>query len=119
VETGALERPLRTSTFSPWAIGLFVFLAYPVVSSIVHSFCDYSVRRRRAGSALELHRPVPGRGWCRAEEHALYAVSLLLATVALFFALRSTRSCGSSIYRTLLFVDAGPVVAGRASGYGC
>jgi len=29
--------------FSPWAIGLLAFTAYPVMSSIVYSFCDYSV----------------------------------------------------------------------------
>ncbi len=28
---------------SPWLIGMSVFLAYPVIASLYHSFCDYSV----------------------------------------------------------------------------
>ena len=78
--TTGVERPVRSNAslwkglgfFSPWGVGLSLFLAYPVMSSVVYSFCDYSVLSppRWVGLA-ELRRAAGRRGVLdRAEKHA-------------------------------------------------
>lgn len=40
----------------PWLIGLSVFLAYPIFSSLYHSFCDYSTLRPAVWVGLDNYR---------------------------------------------------------------
>jgi multiple sugar transport system permease protein len=41
---------------SPWLIGLSVFLAYPILSSLYYSFCDYSTLRPAVWVGLDNYR---------------------------------------------------------------
>jgi multiple sugar transport system substrate-binding protein len=121
-----VDKPVRSNAslrtgltfFSPWGIGLFVFLAYPVMSSIVHSFCDYSVLSppRWIGLQNFIDLFQDEVFWIALKNTFLYAaIALPLGlTVALFFALLlDAKLRGSSIYRTLLFLPTlVPVVAG-------
>jgi len=119
------ERPVRSNAslwkglafFSPWGIGLLVFVGYPVMSSIVYSFCDYSVLSPPKWVGLQnfadlVHDEV---FWIALENTLVYAaVALPLGLlVSLFFALLlSANVRGTTVYRTLIFLPAlMPVVA--------
>jgi multiple sugar transport system substrate-binding protein len=104
--------------FSPWGIGLLVFLAYPVMSSVVYSFCDYSVLSPPKWIGLQNFIDLLDDEvfWIALKNTLIYAaVALPLGLlVSLFYALLlGTNLRGSSIYRTLIFLPAlMPVVAG-------
>ncbi|MDC3955230.1 extracellular solute-binding protein [Polyangium jinanense] len=121
-----VEKPVRSNAslgkglafFSPWGIGLLVFLAYPVASSIVYSFCDYSVLSPPRWIGLQNFVDLfqDEVFWIALQNTLIYvAIALPLGlTVALFFALLlDAKLRGSSIYRTLIFLPTlVPVVAG-------
>ncbi|APR79128.1 N-Acetyl-D-glucosamine ABC transport system, permease protein 1 [Minicystis rosea] len=121
-----VQKPVRSNAslrkglafFSPWGIGLLVFLAYPVMSSIVYSFCDYSVLSppRWIGLQNFIDLFQDEVFWIALKNTLLYvALALPLGlTVALFFALLlDAKVRGSNVYRTLIFLPAlVPVVAG-------
>ena len=120
------KKPVRSNAslrkgltfFSPWGIGLLVFLAYPVASSIVYSFCDYSVLSPPRWIGLQNFVDLfqDEVFWIALKNTLIYVlVALPLGlTVALFFALLlDAKVRGSSIYRTLIFLPSlVPVVAG-------
>ncbi len=125
LESG-VEKPVRSNAsltkglafFSPWGIGLLVFLAYPVASSIVYSFCDYSVlsppRWIGLDNFIDLFQDEVF--WIALRNTLVYVVVALPVglVVSLFFALLlDAKVRGSSLYRTLIFLPAlVPVVAG-------
>src|SRR5262249_33532443 len=104
--------------FSPWGVGLFLFLGYPVMSSIVYSFCDYSVLSPPRWIGLQNFIDLANDEvfWIALKNTLVYAMVLL--PLGLFFGtffaiLLDTKLRGSSIYRTLVFLPSlVPVVAG-------
>jgi ABC-type sugar transport system permease subunit/ABC-type glycerol-3-phosphate transport system substrate-binding protein len=103
--------------FSPWAIGLLVFTLYPVMSSIVYSFCDYS--------ALSPPRFVGLANFSELLQDKVFFVALKNTLVYVLFALPlgllasfslalllDSNVRGKSLYRTLVFLPSlTPVVA--------
>lgn len=105
------------SFFSPWGIGLLVFIAYPVVSSIVFSFCDYSVLQvpRFIGISNYLELFQDEVFWVALKNTVVFVLlALPLGLLISFFValLLDANVRGSGIYRTLVFLPAlTPVVA--------
>jgi ABC-type sugar transport system permease subunit/ABC-type glycerol-3-phosphate transport system substrate-binding protein len=114
-ELRALARGL--AFLSPWVIGLGVFVAYPVLSSIIYSLCDYSLLSapRFVGLANYVDLFHDDLFFISLKNTAIYALfSLPLHLVAAFslalFLDANVR--GSGIYRTLVFLPSlTPVVA--------
>jgi len=104
--------------FSPWGVGLGLFLAYPVMSSVVYSFCDYSVLSPPRWVGLQNYADLLDDEvfWIALKNTLIYAALALPfgLLVALWFAiLLDAKLRGSSLYRTLLFLPAlMPIVAG-------
>jgi ABC-type sugar transport system permease subunit/ABC-type glycerol-3-phosphate transport system substrate-binding protein len=123
--TTGVTRPVRSNAslwkglgfFSPWGIGLVVFLAYPVMSSVVYSFCDYSVLSPPKWIGLQNYVDLLEDEifWVALKNTLVYAALALPLglVVSLFYALLlGSNLRGSSIYRTLIFLPAlMPVVA--------
>lgn len=114
-ELRALGKGLAFS--SPWVVGLLSFVAYPVLSSIVYSLCDYSLltapRFVGLGNYLDLlHDDLFFISLKNTAIYALFAVPLhLLAAFSLALFLDANLR-GSGVYRTLLFLPSlTPIVA--------
>jgi ABC-type sugar transport system permease subunit/ABC-type glycerol-3-phosphate transport system substrate-binding protein len=105
------------SFFSPWAVGLLAFLAYPLAASMVYSLCDYSVLTapRWVGAANFFELFTDEVFWVAARNTVLYVLlSLPLGLCFALFAalLLDAGTRGTGIYRTLMFVPSLiPVVA--------
>jgi multiple sugar transport system substrate-binding protein len=103
--------------FSPWAIGLGVFTLYPILSSLVYSFCDYSVLSvpRWVGFANYGELLEDAVFWRALGNTLLYAAIALPGGLLVSFAvalLLDARVRGDGIYRTLVFLPSlTPVVA--------
>lgn len=103
--------------FSPWGVGLLAFTAYPVMSSIVYSFCDYSVlgAPRFVGLAnfSELFQDqIFYVALKNTLLYAAFALPLGLLTAFSLALLLDANVRGASIYRTLVFLPSlTPVVA--------
>lgn len=103
--------------FSPWAIGLGVFVAYPVLSSIVYSLCDYSLLSapRFVGFANYIDLFHDDLFFIALKNTAIYAIFALPLHLAVAFSLAlflDANVRGSGIYRTLVFLPSlTPVVA--------
>lgn len=103
--------------FMPWGIGLLAFTAYPVMASIVYSFCDYSVlstpRFVGLGNFTELFGDEVF--WIALRNTLVYsAVALPFGLLVSFFAavLLDSNVRGVGVYRTLVFLPSlTPVVA--------
>jgi len=110
---------LRTGLFffSPWGIGLCVFLAYPIIASLVYSFCDYSVLTspRWVGFANFVELFTDDVFWIALKNTLLYVIlALPLGLAFAFFAalMLDAGTRGSGIYRTVMFLPSlMPVVA--------
>ncbi|HWA73700.1 MAG TPA: extracellular solute-binding protein [Polyangiaceae bacterium] len=103
--------------FSPWAIGLLVFTLYPVMSSVVYSFCDYSALSPPRFVGLENFRELLSDkvffvALKNTLVYVLFALPLgLFASFSLALLLDSNVR-GKSLYRTLVFLPSlTPVVA--------
>ncbi|MGC4095416.1 MAG: extracellular solute-binding protein [Polyangiaceae bacterium] len=114
-ELSALAKGL--GFFSPWGVGLLVFVAYPVLASLVYSFCDYSLLSppRFVGfhNYLDLLRDdVFAVSLKNTAVYALFALPLhLIAAFSLALFLDANLR-GSSVYRTLVFLPSlTPLVA--------
>jgi len=114
-ELAALAKGL--GFFSPWGIGLFVFVAYPVLASVVYSLCDYSLlsapRFVGLSNYIDLfHDDVFFIALKNTAVYALFALPLHLISafsIALFL---DANLKGSGLYRTLVFLPSlTPVVA--------
>lgn len=103
--------------FSPWGIGLLAFTAYPVMSSVVYSFCDYSVLSApRFVGLANFSELFFDRVFYIALKntllYALFAVPLSLLTSFSLALLLDSNVRGKSLYRTLVFLPSlTPVVA--------
>ena len=102
---------------SPWAIGLLLFVAYPVLSSIVYSLCDYSLLSapRFVGLANYvdlLHDDLFFIALKNTAIYALFAVPLHLVAAFSLALFLDANLRGSGVYRTLLFLPSlTPIVA--------
>ena len=115
----SVRRSLRVGLAfaSPWSIGLFAFLAYPLAASLVYGLTDYSVLSppRFVGfeNFTELARDEVF--WIALKNTLIYAaLSVPLGLFAAFSLalMLDARVRGSGIYRTLVFLPSlTPVVA--------
>jgi multiple sugar transport system permease protein len=122
---GAIRRSARPNVslgkglafISPWAIGFLVFMALPLVSSLVYSFCDYSVLSEARWVGLQNFADLlDDEVFWMALRNTLVFVLLAvpLGLVFAFFAalLLDANVRGSGMYRTLVFLPSlTPVVA--------
>ncbi|MFZ5895721.1 MAG: extracellular solute-binding protein [Myxococcota bacterium] len=103
--------------FSPWAVGLFVFVGYPVLASIVYSLCDYSLLSapRFVGllNYVDLfHDDVFFAALKNTAVYALFSLPLHLIVAFSLALFLDANLRGSGIYRTLVFLPSlTPVVA--------
>jgi len=102
---------------SPWLGGLLVFVLYPVTSSIVYSFCDYSVLMEPRFVGLSNYQDLFGDNvfWVALKNTALYALFALPLGLFIAFSLAlllssNVRTLG--VYRTFVFLPSlTPLVA--------
>ncbi len=103
--------------FSPWGIGLLVFTAFPVMASVVYSFCDYSVLASPRWVGLDNYVDLlSDRVFFIALKNTLlyaaFALPLGLFSAFCIALLLDANVRGSSVYRTLVFLPAlTPMVA--------
>jgi multiple sugar transport system permease protein len=94
---------------SPWIIGFFVFLAYPLGASIYYSFCDYSVLKKPLFIGLGNYRDLMADEvfWIALKNTAIYAALALplgtILAIALALLLNS-KVKGLAFYRTIFFL---------------
>lgn len=93
----------------PWFIGFTVFLAYPLLSSIYYSFCDYSVLRPPVWIGADNYRDLMRDEvfWKSLKNTLFYAAFALplSAIVALTLALLlNSKVRGMTLYRTIFFI---------------
>jgi multiple sugar transport system permease protein len=102
---------------SPWLGGLFVFVLYPVTSSIVYSFCDYSVLMEPRFVGLANYQDLLGDRvfWVALKNTALYAIFALPLGLLMAFSLAlllSSNVKAVGLYRTFVFLPSlTPLVA--------
>jgi ABC-type sugar transport system permease subunit/ABC-type glycerol-3-phosphate transport system substrate-binding protein len=94
---------------SPWLIGLSIFTLYPVMASIIYSFCDYSVLTAPRWLGLQNYTELARDGvfWISLRNTLVYAVfalplGLIISIVAAILLDSGVR--GSGIYRTMFFL---------------
>ncbi len=103
--------------FSPWLGGLLVFVLYPITSSIVYSFCDYSVLTEPRFVGLLNYRDLftDQLFWIALKNtayYALFALPLALLLAFLLALLLSSNVRGVGLYRTAIFLPSlTPLVA--------
>ena len=102
---------------SPWLIGLTILVLYPVVASIIYSFCDYSVLSEPKWCGLRNYAELATDGvfWVSLKNtliYAAFALPLGLVAALAVAILLDTRVKGMSFYRTMFFLPSlTPLVA--------
>jgi len=102
---------------SPWLGGLLVFVLYPVTSSVVYSFCDYSVLTEPRFVGLANYQDLfqDHVFWVALKNTAIYALFALPLGLFIAFSfalLLSSNVKAVGIYRTLIFLPSlTPLVA--------
>jgi multiple sugar transport system permease protein len=102
---------------SPWIGGLVVFVLYPVTSSVVYSFCDYSILMEPRFVGLSNYQDLLGDGvfWVALKNTLLYAIFALplgLIIAFLLALLLSSNVKAVGLYRTFVFLPSlTPLVA--------
>lgn len=94
---------------SPWIIGFFVFMAYPLIASIYFSFCDYSVLKPPIWVGMDNYKALMGDDlfWTALKNTLLYAVIALpagMATAVILAMLLNAKVKGMAAYRTIFFI---------------
>lgn len=94
---------------SPWIIGFFVFMAYPLIASIYFSFCDYSVLKPPVWVGMDNYKALMGDDlfWTALKNTLLYAVIALpagMATAVILAMLLNAKVKGMAAYRTIFFI---------------
>ncbi len=94
---------------SPWLIGFFVFMAYPLVASIYFSFCDYSVLKPPVWVGLDNYKALVNDDlfWTALKNTLLYAILALpagMATAIILAMLLNAKIKGMAVYRTFFFI---------------
>lgn len=109
--TGKRLRDLRNGLLfiSPWIVGFSVFLLYPLLDSVYHSFCDYSGLSPGEWVGLQNYKTLFRDTiflqsiWNTAFV-TVFILPLTLAIALTLAVLLSTNVRGVGIYRTLLFL---------------
>jgi ABC-type sugar transport system permease subunit/ABC-type glycerol-3-phosphate transport system substrate-binding protein len=102
---------------SPWLGGLLVFVLYPVTSSIVYSFCDYSVLTEPRFVGLSNYQDLLADRvfWVALKNTAIYAAFALPLGLFMAFSLAlllSSNVKAVGLYRTFVFLPSlTPLVA--------
>lgn len=93
----------------PWTIGLLSFIVYPVLASLYHSFCDYSVLRPAVwiglGNYVDLFRDEVF--WIALWNTVVFAVAAIplgMVTAVGLALLLNTKVRGMVVYRTIFFI---------------
>ena len=94
---------------APWTIGLLAFIFYPVLASLYHSFCDYSVLRPAVWIGLDNYRElvrdeVFWQTIWNTGVFALAAIPLGIVVAVALAMLLNTKSHGMVVYRTIFFI---------------
>jgi len=103
--------------FSPWGIGLVLFMGLPIMGSLVYGFCDYSVLSSARWVGLQNFVDLfeDEVFWTALRNTLVFVLfALPLGLVFAFFAalMLDANVRGSGIYRTLVFLPSlTPVVA--------
>jgi multiple sugar transport system substrate-binding protein len=102
---------------SPWLLGLSVFVLYPITSSLVLSFCDYSVLTEARFVGFLNYKDLLGDElfWTALKNTAYYAsfaLPLGLFTAFFWALMLSSNVRGVGLYRTFVFLPSlTPLVA--------
>ncbi len=93
----------------PWTIGISVFILYPVVASLWHSFCDYSVLRPPVFIGVENYKElmldsVFWKSLWNTCIFAVFAIPLGLITALGLAILLNNKVRGIVVYRTIFFI---------------
>ena len=102
---------------SPWVVGFGVFMFYPIVASLVYSFCDYSVLEPPvwwgAENYTELyHDTVFWQSLGNTAAYALISLPLGMLVALTLAILLNTKVRGMTVYRTIFFLPSiVPIVA--------
>jgi multiple sugar transport system permease protein len=103
--------------FSPWGVGLLLFTAYPVMASLVYSFCDFSVLSPPRFVGFDNFAELFGDqiffiALRNTLIYALFSLPLSLFFSFLVALLLDANVRGSGLYRTLVFLPSlTPLVA--------
>ena len=94
---------------SPWVVGFGLFLAFPLLSSIYYSLCDYSVLRPPVFIGAENYQNLFADSlfWTSLKNTAIYTLLVLPATLVVSLGLAlllNTKVRGMAFYRTIFFV---------------
>ena len=94
---------------SPWLLGFFIFMAYPLIASIYFSFCDYSVLKAPVWVGLDNYQSIlkDDLFWTALKNTLLYAILALpagMATAVILAMLLNAKVKGMAIYRTIFFI---------------
>lgn len=117
--TGVERRNLAKGLLfiSPYIVGFFAFLVYPVAMSIYYSFCDYSVLEPPVWIGLEnyrvmMHDPIL---WKSMYNTLIFAAGVIPSSIVVSIMLAlllNTRVKATSLFRTIFFLPSlVPVVA--------
>jgi len=118
---GATERQnLINGLFfcSPLIVGLVAFTAYPVVSSLYYSFCNYPMLKPPVWVGLANYRalaqdPVFYKSIANTLYYAVFATPVGIAVAFLLAVLLNQKVKGMAVFRTMFFVPSiVPMVAG-------
>jgi multiple sugar transport system permease protein len=93
----------------PWILGLLIFLAYPLFSSLYYSFTSFSVLRPPIWLGLENYQELWGDEIFHTSlkntfTYAAAAVPLSTVTAILLAMLLNTKTKGMALYRTLFYI---------------
>ena len=113
------KRNLRNGLLfvSPWIVGMSCFLLYPIVSSLYHSFCDYSVLERPVWIGVTNYVDLAKdqvfyKSLWNTFFYAFFAIPLGLGISLVLALLLNTKIRGLAAYRTIFFLPSlVPIVA--------
>ena len=109
--TATTKRNLRNGLLFtlPWTIGISVFVLYPVVSSVIHSFSDYSVLRPPVYVGLDNYKEIIQdsifwKSLWNTCIFALFSIPIGLLTALGLAILLNNKVRGIVVYRTIFFI---------------
>ncbi len=117
--TNAEKRNLRNGLLfvSPWIVGISCFIVYPILSSLYHSLCDYSVLEPPVFIGLTNYIDLAKdeifwKSLWNTFFYAFFAIPLGLAISLTLALLLNTKIRGLAFYRTVFFLPSlVPIVA--------
>src|SRR5471030_2301575 len=93
----------------PWIFGFLIFMAYPLISSLLASFTNFSILRSPKGIGFDnyvelFHDEVFYKSLSNTLIYVLGAVPLTTVVAILLALLLNTKVKGMALYRTLFFL---------------